>query len=84
MLVMAAWSQSLLQQAFRRANAATVSAANASVASLGLIGAGFALYGEALPRGAGAVALVGGIVVSLIGTALLLGARPPGRVSAKT
>ena len=36
MLAMAAWSQSLLQQAFRKANAATVSAANASVASLGL------------------------------------------------
>jgi hypothetical protein len=84
MLVMAAWSQSLLQQAFRRANAATVSAANASVASLGLIGAGFALYGQGLPRGADAIALVGGIAVSLTGTALLLGARPPGSVSAET
>jgi hypothetical protein len=41
MLAMAVWSQGLLQQAFRNANAATVSAANASVASLGLIGAGF-------------------------------------------
>jgi hypothetical protein len=77
MLAMAAWSQSLLQQAFRKANAATVSAANASVASLGLIGAGFALYGQALPRGTDAVALVGGITISLTGTALLLGARSP-------
>ncbi|MGD0811604.1 MAG: hypothetical protein ABSA91_18130 [Acidimicrobiales bacterium] len=78
MLAMAAWSQSLLQQAFRKANAATVSAANTSVASLGLIGAGFALYGQAVPRGADAVALVGGIAVSLTGTAMLLGARVPG------
>jgi hypothetical protein len=81
MLVMAAWSQSLLQQAFRLANAATVSAANASVASLGLIGAGFAIYGQAVPSGAGAALLGGGIVVSLTGTALLLGARPPGGAS---
>ena len=50
MLAMAAWSQSLLQQAFRKANAATVSATNASVASPGLIGAGFALYGQVVPR----------------------------------
>jgi hypothetical protein len=81
MLAMAAWSQSLLQQAFRKANAATVSATNASVA-LGLIGAGFALYGQVVPRGAGAVALVAGISVSLTGTAMLLGSRPPGRLSA--
>lgn len=77
MLVMAAWAQSLLQQAFRKANAATVSAANASVASLGLIGAGFALYGQGIPSGAGTVLLVSGIAVSLTGTALLLGARSP-------
>jgi hypothetical protein len=82
MLAMAAWSQSLLQQAFRKANAATVSAANASVASLGLIGAGYALYGQVVPRGAGAVALVAGIVVSLTGTAMLLGGRSLGRLSA--
>ena len=79
MLTMAVWSQGLLQQGFRNANAATVSAANASVASLGLIGAGFALYGQVVPTGTGAVALVGGIAVSLTGTAMLLGARSPGR-----
>jgi drug/metabolite transporter (DMT)-like permease len=84
MLAMAAWAQSLLQQAFRKANAATVSAANASVASLGLICAGFALYGQVVPRGAGALALVGGIAVSLTGTAMLLGARSPSRVNAKS
>jgi drug/metabolite transporter (DMT)-like permease len=76
MIVMSVWAQSLLQQAFRRANAASVSAANASVASLGLIGAGFALYHQNLPGGAGAGLLIGGVAVSLAGTALLLGSRP--------
>jgi hypothetical protein len=76
MLGMTIWAQSLLQQAFRHANAASVSAVNASVASLGLIGAGFVLYGEKVPHGAAAVLLVAGIAVSLAGTALLLGARP--------
>jgi hypothetical protein len=77
MLAMSAWSQSLLQQAFRQANAAAVSAAVASVASVGLIGAGFALYRQVVPHGSAAVLLVGGIAVSLTGTALLLGAHPP-------
>lgn len=76
MLGMTIWAQSLLQQAFRHANAASVSAVNASVASLGLIGAGFVLYGEEVPRGAAAVLLIAGIAVSLAGTALLFGARP--------
>jgi drug/metabolite transporter (DMT)-like permease len=76
MLGMTVWAQSLLQQAFRHANAASVSAVNASVASLGLIGAGFVLYGESVPHGAAAVLLIAGIVVSLAGTALLLGTRP--------
>ena len=73
---MTVWSQGLLQQAFRWANAATVSAANASVASLGLIAAGFALYGENIPRGAQAFLLVGGMAVGLAGTALLIASRP--------
>jgi hypothetical protein len=76
MLGMTIWAQSLLQQAFRHANAASVSAVNASVASLGLIGAGFVLYGENVPHGAAAVLLIVGIAVSLAGTALLLWARP--------
>ena len=76
MVVMAVWSQSLVQQAFRWANAATVSAANASVASLGLIAAGFALYGENIPGGVQAFLLVGGMAVALIGTALLIASRP--------
>jgi len=76
MVVMAIWAQSLLQQAFRHANAASVSAVSASVASLGLIGAGFALYGESLPSGGNAALLVAGIMVSLGGAALLIAARP--------
>ena len=76
MVLMSVWAQSLLQQAFRRANAASVSATNASVASLGLIGAGFVLYHQDLPGGAGAGLLLGGVVVSLAGTLLLVGSRP--------
>jgi hypothetical protein len=81
MVVMSVWAQSLIQQAFRHANAASVSAVNACVASLGLIGAGFALYGEQLPKGADAVMLVAGIVVSLGGAALLMAARPAQQIA---
>jgi hypothetical protein len=76
MVLMSVWAQSLLQQAFRRANAASVSAANASVASLGLIGAGLALYHQGLPGGAGTALLLGGIIVSVAGTLLLVGSKP--------
>jgi len=76
MTAMTIWAQSLIQDAFRRANAASVSAANASVSSLGLIAAGFVLYGEGVPKGSDAVFLFGGIVVALAGTALLLASRP--------
>jgi drug/metabolite transporter (DMT)-like permease len=76
MVLMSVWAQSLLQQAFRRANAASVSAANASVASLGLIGAGFARYHPGLPGGAGTALLLGGIIVSVAGTLLLVGSKP--------
>lgn len=76
MLAMTVWAQSLLQEGFRRANAASVSAANAAMASLGLIFAGFALYGERLPSGTYLVGLVAGATVSLAGTAMLVGFRP--------
>ncbi|MGH9106831.1 MAG: hypothetical protein ACRDZX_13570 [Acidimicrobiales bacterium] len=76
MIAMSVWAQSLIQRAFRRANAATVSAANATVASLGLIASGFLLYGENLPRGLYRFMLVGGIVVAIVGTVLLIGSRP--------
>lgn len=71
MIAMSVWAQSLLQGAFRKANAATVAAANASVASLGLVLAGFFLYGEPFPRGWRASALVVGITVGVTGTVLL-------------
>lgn len=76
MLAMTVWAQSILQEAFRRANAASVSAANASMASLGLILAGFTLYGERVPTGSYLVALVGGATVSLAGTVMLIAFRP--------
>jgi drug/metabolite transporter (DMT)-like permease len=80
MIMMAIWAQSLMQQAFRHANAASVSAVNACISSLGLIAAGFALYGEALPRGFDTVLLVCGIAVSLGGAALLIATRPADQV----
>ncbi|HTT92327.1 MAG TPA: hypothetical protein VMF65_22425 [Acidimicrobiales bacterium] len=80
MVSMAVWAQSLVQQAFRHANAASVSAVNACISSLGLIGAGFALYGESLPRGFNAVLLVCGIAVSLGGAVLLIATRPADQV----
>jgi hypothetical protein len=79
MVAMAVWSQSLVQQAYRLANAATVSAANASVSSLGLIAAGFFVYGENLPRGAQEVMLLAGMATAIAGTVLLLATRPSGR-----
>jgi hypothetical protein len=80
MVAMAVWAQSLVQQAFRHANAASVSAVNTCLSSLGLIGAGFALYGESLPHGANAALLVCGIAVALGGTALLVATRPAEQV----
>jgi drug/metabolite transporter (DMT)-like permease len=76
MLLMAAWAQSLLQDGFRRANVATVSSAAAATASLGLICAGFALYGERIGDAAFAMGLTGGVAISLLGTAMLLFFRP--------
>lgn len=84
MMVITIWAQSLIQQAFRHANAASISAVNACLSSLGLIGAGFALYGESLPRGANAALLVCGIAVALGGTALLVASRPADPVSSVT
>jgi hypothetical protein len=76
MIAMSVWAQSLIQHAFRRANAASVSAANATVASLGLVAAGFLLYGEKVPSGLDTVWLFGGMGLALAGTFLLISARP--------
>jgi hypothetical protein len=76
MLLMAAWAQSLLQEGFRRANVAAVSSAAAAVSSLGLICAGFALYGEQVVHTSFVVVLAGGAAMSLLGTVMLLFFRP--------
>jgi drug/metabolite transporter (DMT)-like permease len=76
MLLMGAGAQNLLQEGFRRANVAAVSSAAAATASLGLIAAGFALYGERVVHTAFVVALSVGAAVSLLGTALLVFFRP--------
>ncbi len=76
MVASTVWAQSILQQAFRRANAASVASANASVASTGLIVAGFALYGQHISGALGGVALFGGIVVATAGTIMLAASRP--------
>jgi len=76
MVASTVWAQSILQQAFRRANAASVASSNASVASTGLIVAGFALYGQHISGELGAFALFGGIVVATLGTVMLAASRP--------
>jgi drug/metabolite transporter (DMT)-like permease len=77
MPLMAAWAQSLLQEGFRRANVAAVSSAAAAVASLGLICAGFALYGERVVDTSSAAVLAGGAAISLLGTVMLVFFHPP-------
>lgn len=77
MILMGIWAQSVLQEGFRRANVAAVSSASAATASVGLILAGLALYGQRPATTEAAVLLAAGIVVSLVGTVLLIGF--PGR-----
>jgi hypothetical protein len=73
MIVLSAWSLSLIQHAFARANAASVSAASTTVSANGLILAGVLLYHEPLAHGAELVPLVLGIVLSAIGAVALAG-----------
>lgn len=73
MIALSVWSISLIQHAFARANAASVSAASTTVSAIGLILAGVLLYGEPLAHGAGLIPLVGGIVLSAIGAVALAG-----------
>lgn len=76
MIGMAIWAQSLLQQAFQRANTATVSSAAASTAILGLLLAGFILYGEQPGGLSSTVLLLCGVGLSVSGTLLLVAAKP--------
>jgi hypothetical protein len=73
MIALSAWSLSLIQHAFARANAASVSAASTTVSANGLILAGVLLYGEPLAHGAGLVPMVAGIVLSAAGAVALAG-----------
>ena len=73
MIVLSVWSLSLIQQAFARANAASVSAASTTVSANGLILAGVLLYHQPLATGAELVPLVLGIVLSTIGAVCLAG-----------
>lgn len=73
MIALSVWSLSLIQHAFARANAASVSAASTTVSANGLILAGVLLYGEPLAHGAGLVPMVAGIVLSAAGAVALAG-----------
>jgi hypothetical protein len=73
MIALSAWSLSLIQHAFARANAASVSAASTTVSANGLILAGVLLYHEPLAHGADLIPLVLGIVLSAVGAVALAG-----------
>jgi hypothetical protein len=75
MIVLSVWSLSLIQHAFARANAASVSAASTTVSANGLILAGVLLYHQSLARGSDRIPLVLGIVVSAIGAIALAGSE---------
>jgi drug/metabolite transporter (DMT)-like permease len=61
----------LLQVGYQRANAATVSAAETALETVGPIIAGFLLYHEAWPSGAGGPVLAAGIAATALGATLL-------------
>lgn len=67
MIAFSVWSITLLQGAFLRANAATVSAAATTVSANGLIVAGFALYHQPKWSGVAVIPLVIGIILSAVG-----------------
>lgn len=71
MIALSVWAISMLQHALARANAASVSAANMTVAANGLILAGYLLYDERLPTGADLLLLVIGLVLSAVGAVAL-------------
>lgn len=75
MIALSVWSLSLIQHAFARANAASVSAASTTVSANGLILAGILLYHQPLASGANVVPLVIGIVMSAVGAVALAGSE---------
>ncbi len=66
--VVALW---LVQAGFQRANAASVTAAMTAVESVGPVAAGFLLYHERWPSGAGGPLLAAGIAVAVLGVTML-------------
>jgi hypothetical protein len=74
MVALSVWAISLLQGAFLRANAATVSAASTTVSANGLIVAGVILYHEPLAAGADIIPLAMGVLLSALGAVALAGA----------
>jgi hypothetical protein len=78
MIALSVWAISLLQRAFARANAASVSATSTTVSANGLIVAGATLYREPLAAGAAIVPLTIGIVLSALG-AIALAVRGAGQ-----
>lgn len=73
MIALSVWSISMIQHAFARANAATVSAASTTVSANGLIVAGVLLYREPLASGAEVIPLTLGIVLAAVGALALAG-----------
>ena len=71
MVALSVWAISVLQRAFTRANAASVSAASTMVSANGLILAGVLLYHEPLAHGGELIPLVAGIVSSAVGAVAL-------------
>lgn len=61
----------LVQAGFQRANAASVTAAMTAVESVGPVLAGFLLYHERWPSGAGFPLLAGGIAAAILGATML-------------
>jgi len=75
MIALSIWSLSLIQHAFARANAASVSAASTTVSANGLILAGVLLYHQPLANGSDLIPLVLGIVLSAVGAVALAGSE---------
>ena len=71
MIAMSVWAISVTQTAFRRANAASVSAASTTVAGLGLIFISAGVYSRPLAAVSSAVPFALGLVLSAAGAMLL-------------
>ncbi|MHB1929015.1 MAG: hypothetical protein ACYCUG_06265, partial [Acidimicrobiales bacterium] len=71
MVAMSVWAISVTQRAFRRANAASVSAASTTVSGLGLIFASAVVYERRLAPLALAVPFAVGLLLSVLGAGLL-------------